>query len=101
MQIEMTQQVTDFVNQTQQIQGQERDMLIWAILQNSLNKTSSVQEVKINDTYGFFYFPQFLFSQQKKEDSIINKRKPGSLENMILYMSPDFDEPLSDFNEYM
>jgi len=101
MQIEMTQQVTDFVNQTQQIQGQERDMLIWAILQNSLNKTSSVQEVKINDTFGFFYFPQFLFSQQKKDDLSKNIRTAGSLENMIEYMASDFDEPLQDFNEYM
>jgi len=28
-------------------------------------------------------------------------RRPGSAAGSILYMAPDFDEPLEDFKEYM
>jgi prevent-host-death family protein len=28
-------------------------------------------------------------------------RKPGTLKGTVLYMAPDFDEPLEDFKEYM
>lgn len=31
----------------------------------------------------------------------VNKRKIGVLKGTLLYMSPDFDEPLDDFKEYM
>lgn len=43
-------------------------------------------------------FVDFLLSKQKKE----MKKKPkfGCAQGKI-YMSPDFDEPLDDFKEYM
>jgi prevent-host-death family protein len=28
-------------------------------------------------------------------------RKPGTAKGLVLYMSPDFDEPLEDFEDYM
>ncbi|HVC96792.1 MAG TPA: type II toxin-antitoxin system Phd/YefM family antitoxin [Pirellulales bacterium] len=28
-------------------------------------------------------------------------RRPGTLRGTVLYMAPDFDEPLDDFKEYM
>lgn len=28
-------------------------------------------------------------------------RQPGTLKGTVLYMAPDFDEPLDDFKEYM
>ncbi len=44
-------------------------------------------------------FIDFLMSQKKKE---IEKKKPkyGCAKGQI-YISPDFDEPLDDFKEYM
>jgi hypothetical protein len=29
------------------------------------------------------------------------ERQPGSLRGSVIYMAPDFDEPLEDFREYM
>jgi prevent-host-death family protein len=29
------------------------------------------------------------------------RRKPGSAKGLVLYMSPDFDAPLEDFEDYM
>ncbi|MBI4265359.1 MAG: type II toxin-antitoxin system prevent-host-death family antitoxin [Acidobacteria bacterium] len=29
------------------------------------------------------------------------RRKPGTAKGLVLYMSPDFDEPLEDFKDYM
>ena len=44
-------------------------------------------------------FIDFLMSKRKKEDK---KKKPifGCAKGQI-YISPDFDEPLDDFKEYM
>ena len=29
------------------------------------------------------------------------RRKPGTAKGLVLYMSPDFDAPLEDFEDYM
>ena len=29
------------------------------------------------------------------------RRKPGTAKGLVIYMSPDFDEPLEDFEDYM
>jgi prevent-host-death family protein len=29
------------------------------------------------------------------------RRKPGTAKGLVLYMSPDFDAPLDDFDDYM
>ncbi len=49
--------------------------------------------IQVND------FVDFLLSKRKKEEK---KRQPkfGCAKGQI-YMSPDFDEPLEDFKEYM
>jgi len=42
------------------------------------------------------------FIEEKKVKGIEpKKRKFGSMKGVVTYMSPDFDEPLEDFKEYM
>ena len=42
------------------------------------------------------------FIEEKKIKAVEpKKRKFGSMKGIVTYMSPDFDEPLEDFKEYM
>ena len=41
---------------------------------------------------------------RRKEDAPVVKERPkllGALKGNLVYMAPDFDEPLDDFKEYM
>jgi hypothetical protein len=62
-------------------------------LYTKLNYLPADLKSEVND------FIDFLLSKRKKE---IRKRTPkfGSAKGQI-YMSPDFDEPLEDFKDYM
>ncbi len=42
-----------------------------------------------------------VFAKKQKEKSIQKKSMYGVWKNEPFYMSPDFDEPLEDFAEYM
>ena len=43
-----------------------------------------------------------LLKQVKGEPSIkVRPRQLGALKGGVLYMAPDFDEPLEDFKDYM
>lgn len=39
--------------------------------------------------------------QTEKKKNYLEERPIGSLKGVLLYMSPDFDEPLEDFKDYM
>ena len=62
-------------------------------LYTKINSLPSDIKSEVND------FIDFLVTRKKKE---IKKRKPkfGCAQGQI-YTSPDFDEPLDDFKEYM
>ena len=62
-------------------------------LLDKLNYLSEDLKSEVND------FIDFLLSKKKKQIKI-NKPQFGCLKGQI-YMSPDFDEPLDDFKEYM
>lgn len=42
-----------------------------------------------------------VFAKKQKEESSQKKSMYGVWKNEPFYMSPDFDEPLDDFSEYM
>jgi uncharacterized metal-binding protein len=46
------------------------------------------------------YMDYLISKKLKKKDSIEKKPKAGFLKGTF-FMSPDFDEPLDDFKEYM
>ena len=62
-------------------------------LYNKINGLPTDLKSEVND------FVDFLLGKRKKE---IKKKKPkfGCAKGQI-YMSPDFDEPLEDFKDYM
>ena len=62
-------------------------------LYNKINGLPTDLKSEVND------FVDFLLRKRKKE---IKKKKPkfGCAKGQI-YMSPDFDEPLEDFKDYM
>jgi Protein of unknown function (DUF2281) len=41
------------------------------------------------------------FIEEKKEPNLKEPRQAGILKGFVKYMSPDFDEPLEDFKDYM
>lgn len=42
-----------------------------------------------------------VFAKKQKEESSQKKSMYGVWKNEPFYMSPDFDEPIDDFSEYM
>ena len=43
----------------------------------------------------------YLHSMEKEGNNFPYERRFGALKGTLLYMAPDFDAPLEDFNEYM
>jgi mRNA-degrading endonuclease RelE of RelBE toxin-antitoxin system len=43
------------------------------------------------------------FLEQRKVNPLAEKknRQAGAMKGFLIYMAPDFDEPLEDFKEYM
>jgi hypothetical protein len=47
-------------------------------------------------------FMEFLLVKREKADtSQPPVRRPGTLPGFVVYMAPDFDAPLEDFQDYM
>ncbi len=44
---------------------------------------------------------QFLHSLEKDTKTARPRRRIGALKGGLIYMAPDFDAPLEDFEEYM
>jgi phosphoenolpyruvate synthase/pyruvate phosphate dikinase len=65
-------------------------------LQSEIEKLPDYLKKEVEDFIGF------LLEKEKKKQELITKkgRTPGLAKGMIT-MSPDFDEPLDDFKEYM
>jgi len=98
MQIQMTEQVAEYIHKVEKLQPNEQDLLLLVLLQNFAKKMNSVQEININNQIGYFYFPKTIYSQENKETK---KRKLGLWEGTEFYIAPDFNEPLEELAEYM
>ncbi len=67
-------------------------------------KLKNIPEEYMGEIYNYLELLEYkiLYKRQQAESSgRFPKRRPGILKDPNFYMSPDFDEPLEDFKEYM
>lgn len=67
-------------------------------------KLKTIPEEYMTEVYNYLELLQYkiLYKQQFDESQKkFPNRRPGILKDPDFYMSPDFDEPLEDFKEYM
>ncbi len=99
MQTTLTPQIENILQLTENMQDDEKELLIWTIFKNWANKMSSLQEIQIANIIAYIYSPSFISQKIDYQDK--NKRKLGLWEEKITYIADDFNEPLEDLAEYM
>ena len=94
MEIPMTQQVADYIKQTDKLSTEEKQNLFWIMLEKFGQENIFSYKIE-NDNYGIHYI---LKTKDKKSDK---KRKLGIWKDKIGFIAPDFNEPLDDLADYM
>ena len=67
-------------------------------------KLKTIPEEYMGEIYNYLEFLEYkiLYKRHHEESPCrFPNRRPGILRDPDFYMSPDFDEPLEDFKEYM
>ena len=67
-------------------------------------KLKTIPQEYLNEVYSYLELLEYKILYRAQHENAKNKfpnRKPGILKDPNFYMSPDFDEPLDDFKEYM
>lgn len=97
MQIQMTPQVADIMQQAENISINEKQNLFWLMLEKfGQENIISYQNIYISDS------PSYIISfKMENAGNIKKKRKLGVFPEGTFVMSDDFNEPLDDFKEYM
>jgi len=97
MEIPITKNIAKILEQTQHLDTNEKELLIWAILEKEKEINSlHFQQIKIANKWVLLVeMPENTVTPVK------SKRSFGSMKGFVKYMAPDFDEPLDDFKDYM
>ena len=98
MEIQLTSQLTDILQKSEQLPDDEKNQLIWILLKHWAKKIPSIQELHISDGLAYFFYPMI---KNEYEQEPAKKRKLGAWRDKITYVAPDFNEPLEDLAEYM
>lgn len=67
-------------------------------------KLKTIPDEYLDDVYNYLELLEYKILYKKQNELPHKKfpnRRPGILKDPSFYMSPDFDEPLEDFKEYM
>ena len=98
----MSTDVTKLFELAANLNQNEREALIWKLLENEKHSYSNYfHQIKIADRLVFLIeLPENYQTETTTSYTKPIKRALGGLEGKI-WMSPDFDEPLDDFKEYM
>ena len=66
------------------------------------NKLKTLPQTALEEVSSYVDYLLFKFTTSEKKSSHKSKKKGfGCLKNIPCKMSPDFDEPLEEFSEYM
>jgi len=97
MEIETNNKIAEILKLSDEINTEEKEMLIYFLFQKFNKNIPSVQEIKVNNSVGYFFLPE----TKKIEKAETETRKLGLWEGKIKYIAPDFNEPLEELSEYM
>ena len=67
-------------------------------------KLKTIPDEYLLEVYNYLELLQYKILYMKQHNESVKRfpnRRPGILKDPNFYMSPDFDEPLEDFKEYM
>ena len=66
-------------------------------------KLKTIPDEYMDEIYHYLELLEYkiLYKKQHENTKLFPNRRPGILKDPDFYMSPDFDEPLEDFEEYM
>ena len=66
-------------------------------------KLKTIPDEYMDEVYNYLKLLEYkiLYKKQHENTKRFLNRRPGILKDPNFYMSPDFDEPLEDFEEYM
>ena len=66
-------------------------------------KLKTIPDEYMDEIYHYLELLEYkiLYKKQHENTKRFPNRRPGILKDPDFYMSPDFDEPLEDFEEYM
>jgi hypothetical protein len=98
MDIKVTPEFENFLKQSEKFFPEDKDILIWAILQKYADKTNSIQQIKFNEMVAYIFMP---VKQTLNNENQTKERKFGLWKNKIGNISPDFNDPIDDLTEYM
>ncbi len=98
MNLNITPEIEDFLKQSEKFLPEDKDILVWAILQKYADKTNSIQQIKINEMVAYIFMPG---NQTINNENQTKERKFGLWKNKIGNISSDFNEPIDDLAEYM
>ena len=97
MEAELTPQLTDILQKTEQLPDDEKNRLISYLLEKWADKMPSIQELHVSDGLAYFFYP--VTRNETKEP--VKTRKLGLWKDKIAYIATDFNEPLEDLADYM
>ena len=101
MELAFNSNIDKIFKQTEYLNNEERELLIWALLEKEKKSDSyHFQQIKIANKWVFlFELPE----KFQTDNTSFAKNKPvfGSMKGFVKYMAPDFNEPISDFKDYM
>ncbi|MBP5449750.1 MAG: DUF2281 domain-containing protein [Spirochaetales bacterium] len=67
-------------------------------------KLKTIPDEYLDEVYNYLKLLEYKILYNKQHEKTVKKfpnRRAGILKDPNFYMSPDFDEPLDDFKEYM